>query len=529
MKSLLSLFVLSLFLLFGAPASAQGGWDTVKKPELGLTYKMARDYEAIPVDPLEQWEVLIYLEENPKDPKDRKKIQPRFSFTIIDHNFGLSTPLTGEDAKEGEEEEEEEKSKSPKILPINSFERYFDQRWSSYGLADETEGKGSGEYSLREFELESKKGGGAGTAYVFSNAARSVVIIGTCHKEDLEDQKDIWDAIIKKMNVVEPDTGKIDREAQKMLDSYRKKGYLDPEFRVKARMDLPKGWKSDDTENYILVYSTKDEPLIRLIKRELESIRKEYEKLFPPLQPVTTVSRVRICKDQAEYFAYGGPKGSGGYWNWMAQELVFFDYDNVEGKAGTGKANSRIVLYHEAFHQYIYYSAGSFSPHSWYNEGTGDYFSGAKISGGKVKSIGVNSWRIATVQNMIENGPLAPWKDIIRWSQREYYGGNDKRMQGGHSYAQGWSMIYFLRESKVAQKHEVWSTILDVYFNTLRESYNSGLAELEAAGDGENYQKISQLSEKSLTLAVDTAFADVDFEEIEEEWKKFILGLKVPK
>ena len=130
---------------------------------------------------------------------------------------------------------------------------------------------------------------------------------------------------------------------------------------------------------------------------------------------------------------------------------------------------------------------------------------------------------------MIENGPLAPWKDIIRWSQREYYGGNDKRMQGGHSYAQGWSMIYFLRESKVAQKHEVWSTILDVYFNTLRESYNSGLAELEAAGDGENYQKISQLSEKSLTLAVDTAFADVDFEEIEEEWKKFILGLKVPK
>ena len=161
-------------------------------------------------------------------------------------------------------------------------------------------------------------------------------MIGTCHPDDHKDQKKIWDAIVKKMKVTEPDSGKLDKEAQKMLDSYRKKGYLDPEFRVQARLDLPKGWKADDTENYILVFSTKDEPLIRLIKRELEAIRKEYEKLFPPLAPVTAVSRVRICKDRAEYSAYGGPPGSGGYWNWKAQELVFFDYDDVDGGSGHG-------------------------------------------------------------------------------------------------------------------------------------------------------------------------------------------------
>ena len=32
------------------------------------------------------------------------------------------------------------------------------------------------------------------------------------------------------------------------------------------------------------------------------------------------------------------------------------------------------MLYHEAFHQFIHYSAGELPPHSWYNEGHGDYF-----------------------------------------------------------------------------------------------------------------------------------------------------------
>jgi hypothetical protein len=522
MNFLLRCLAILAILGFCLPAQAQGGWDTVKKPELGLTYKMARDYEAIPVDPLEEWTVLIYLEELDKDPKKRKKVQPRLSFTIIDHNFGLTTPTTGGDV-------EEAAKNGDSAPPINNFERYFEQRWRKWGLGLNEEGKSSGDYELMEWELELKKGKGIGTAYVYSNSARSVVMIGSCAPDDHKDQKKIWDAIVYKMKVTQPDSGKLDKEAQKMLDTYRKKGYLDPEFRVQARLDLPKGWKADDTENYILVYSTKDEPLIRLIKRELEAIREEYEKLFPPLAPVTAVSRVRICKDGAEYSAYGGPPGSGGYWNWKAQELVFFDYDDVDGEAGTGKANSRIVLYHEAFHQYIYYSSGSFSPHSWFNEGTGDFFSGAKISGGKVKLIGVNTWRIRTIQDMLNRDFFAPWKEIISWSQGQYYGNNDKEMRGGHSYAQGWSMIYFLRESKVAKKHEVWSTILDTYFETLRKHYNDGLAMLEESGMDRGPGAVGKLSTESKKLAIDTAFADVDFDEIEEAWKKFTLGLKVPK
>ena len=524
--------------LLAAPALAQGGWDTVKQPELGLEYKMARDYEALPVDPLEEWVVLIYQEELPKDPDDRKQYTPRLEVVIIDHDLGVATPTSGDEPADGGgeeppvedevEEPEEEVAEEPpanRPPPINTLERYVAQRLRGWNLGEATDHGEDDGYELTEYELLPDRGKLTGTVYAFRSTKRTVAWIGSAHRDDHEDQKDIWDAIVKKVKLAEPDTSKQDEEDAKLLASYERKGYLDPEFRVEARRTLPKGWKAEDTDNYILVYSTKDQPLLRLIERELEAIRKTYEELFPPLEPVTAVSRVRICKDQDEYFAYGGPKGSGGYWNWMAEELVFYDYENVDGEAGTGKANSRIVLYHEAFHQFIFYSAGSFSPHSWFNEGHGDYFSGAKISGGKVKLIKPSPWRVDTAKQMIERGRTVPWEEIIRWSQREFYGQNDRKQSGGLNYAQGWSMIYFLRESKEAKRHEVWSGILDRYFETLRDDYNAGLAELEAEGRHEDRQAVAEMEQVCLDRAVDVAFEGVDFEELEAAWAEFILDL----
>lgn len=524
---------IAALLLPTTPALAQGGWDTVKKPDLGLEYKMARDYEAIPVDPLEEFVVLIYQEELPRNADDRKQFVPRFEFVEIDHSLGIATPTTTagdeqqpdpvEEVVEEEGEEAEDKPAPPP--PINNLERYIERQRRGWELGVKTELRDHGDYTCDEYEYLPKKGKLKGTVYALSNSARTIALVGYCHQDDHEDQKDIWDAIVKKMKLSEPDTTRQDAANAKLLASYQRKGYLDPEFRVEARSSLPKGWKADDTDNYILVFSTKDEPLVRLIKSELEAMRKEYQKLFPALAPVTAVSRVRICKDKQEYSAYGGPPNSGGYWYAPAEELVFYDYDNVDGEAGTGKANSRIVLYHEAFHQYIYYSAGSFSPHSWFNEGHGDYFSGSKVSGGKVKLIKPSPWRFETAQEMISRNRTVPWEKIIRWSQREYYGQNDMKQSIGLNYAQGWSMIYFLRESKAAQRHEVWSQILPTYFNTLRDGFNEGLAALEKdgmAGNGEAYRAMEQAA---LTSAVDIAFAEVDFEEIELAWREYILGL----
>ena len=235
---------------------------------------------------------------------------------------------------------------------------------------------------------------------------------------------------------------------------------------------------------------------------------------------MTAVSTVRVCKSAAEYRAYGGPPGSGGYWNSAEEELVFFDYENVKGQAGTGKANSRIVLYHEAFHQYIYYSTGELPPHSWYNEGTGDYFSGAVISGGKVKKIGVNPWRIQRIQNHIEQGEYVPWSEIVRYEQPQYYA------NAALCYAQGWSMIYFLRTSRDVERNPQWAKILPTYFDVLKAEYTAALAEL---GDDPPRSKRMEVGKAARDKAVEAAFEDVDYYEIEDAWKEYVLDLKVPK
>ena len=217
--------------------------------------------------------------------------------------MGAAAPTTGDEPVEGDDEpaegdEEEEPKKEEGPLPINSLERYVEQELGGWELGVAEEQKDKDDYRFVLYELAPKKGKWQGVVYAFSNAPRTVALIGFCHEDDLKEELKIWDAIVKKLKLEDPDTGKLDKESARQLEIYRKKGYLDPEFRVEARAALPKGWDSEDTENYILVFDTKDQPLLRLIERELEAIRKEYEKLFPPLKPVTAVSRVRICKDE---------------------------------------------------------------------------------------------------------------------------------------------------------------------------------------------------------------------------------------
>ena len=72
----------------------------------------------------------------------------------------------------------------------------------------------------------------------------------------------------------------------------------------------------------------------------------------------------------------GNPR-SAGYWNSRTEELVLFDAEEHERGKRPDDSGTFIVLYHEAFHQYIHYSTGELPPHSWFNEGYGDYFSGA--------------------------------------------------------------------------------------------------------------------------------------------------------
>ena len=118
------------------------------------------------------------------------------------------------------------------------------------------------------------------------------------------------------------------------------------------------------------------------------------------------------------------------------------------------------------------------APHSWFDEGHGDYYAGARSTGDKFR-ITPFSWRIGTVKAAIRAGPRArgpdgawdpksrgytPLKELVGFSQEEYYA------YSSISYAQGWSLIYFLRE--IVPKNPAWNAkwgkILETYFSVLK-------------------------------------------------------------
>jgi hypothetical protein len=343
------------------------------------------------------------------------------------------------------------------------------------------------------------------------------VFLGLASEDDIQKHTKIWRASSEKVDFTEPEqssTSKLD-----ML--YARSKYSDIPFRIDVRKKLVHGWQAEDLDHYIVVYDTPDQPLMRKVFRDLELIRKEYERLFPPEKPVTAVSTVRVCKNREEYLSYGGMPMSAGFWNSESQELVLYDAEKVERDWKKSDADTFIVLYHEAFHQFIHYSAGELPPHSWFNEGTGDFFSGALLKDGKMRGIGANPWRLPLIQAVIDKDLEVPFKDILHYEQKQYY------ENAAICYAEGWSIIYFLRTCKQVAARPDWARILPTYFDVLKSAYAEELAKLDETKKSD----ASARSAAGLTArnrAVETAFQGVDLDALQDAWRTYISALPLP-
>jgi hypothetical protein len=487
-----------LVLALASSAAAQGGWVTEKYPDLGLTFPRARNYEQIPTPPDEDHVVLYFAEKVPEKSRERKEIRPELNVVWIEK--------CPEDRR-----------------PTDTLARFVEHSYPKWKLGGAVEGKTRNGYVGAEYSLAPFAGARdprTGWVYAYQGEKRTIAFLGFCQEKDLKDQVKIWRYAAERVEFAEPEvpsTGELER-------SYARLALPNPEYRIAVRQKLVRGWKAEDTEHYIVVYDTTDQPLVRKIVRDLELIHGEYEKLFPSASDSTPVSTVRVCKSAEEYVSYGGDPHTAGYWNADAEELVLYDAEKVERHVKSD-ADTFVVLYHEAFHQYIHYSCGELPPHSWFNEGHGDYFSGASIKDGRTRSIGPNPWRVETVKAMVDFGKTIPWKEILRYEQPEYYA-DDKV---GLCYAQGWAMVYFLRKSKAVEQRPEWARILPTYFGTLQRTYRESLADLEKTGRKDDVASRAKAGLAAREKALQAAFEGVDVAEIDAAWIEFVRGLEVPK
>lgn len=272
-------------------------------------------------------------------------------------------------------------------------------------------------------------------------------------------------------------------------------------YRIEARKRLAQSWKAEDTENFIVVASTSDEQLLGKVKRDLETIRTKFAEMFPPAREIEEISTARICKDAAEFRKYSGaPPHVAGYWNPKNEELVFFDASAVPSPSNRKGEMSYAVLYHEAFHQYIHYALGEVEIHPWANEGLGDYFSGAAIgkNSRRVARIEVNPFRLGVAKQLAQQGKHVPLAQFFRLEQPAYYA------DYARSYAQGWSLVYFLLESPQAKKNAAWRSLIKNYFDELQRT-------------------------RGKARALEFALTGVDLAKLEAAWLEFTISIEEPK
>lgn len=322
------------------------------------------------------------------------------------------------------------------------------------------------------------------------------------------------------------DTPDVDLAIAARKDPSKLKGDAKREA-LKASIAGMPGWYAIDKPHYVFLTNSDNRNYIEGLAKEIEMVReKVYTKLFPPRNTDESISPVRVLDKQSEYHQYGGPAGSAGYFSPDSGELVLFTKFEDVTKANS-QAYCRSVMYHEAFHQYVHYAIGDISPHSWFNEGHGDYFAGMVVNGGSIV-FDKFDWRVRFLkQHIREKRDLIPLRSLIRFPQREYY------TNAGLKYSQGWALIYYLRSVTKNKRHQ---QALDIYFKHVADNIEAfRQKQKEKKGDDGKPEPVPGIPgikivnfedrekvEKILSEAVDKAFEGIDLESLDKEFRAWV-------
>ena len=418
--------VLAVLLLCGAAPAQALHKDAVR----GFQFKPPKDYQAIALDPLEK--VLIAKYQDPTKSWGGANGTASFN-SLYTIRFYPTKPATKAATADGEE------TSDPALKHLESaFGFYTVDKENKLSLA------GS---AGRELQLTPSANGDVKVYAALLPQEDGIflfegVAVATRFSKEVQE---FARATKSFKRTSKADTSEHDAELAQMDEQER--------FLQQQIDKLPPGWSHLRTKRYLFLFDA-DKAFVKQMGDQVEAMRDAYEKLYPPdpKKPITAVSIVRVCASFDEFAGYSGAgPGVGGYWNDTARELVFYD------KAP--RTETLCVLNHEAFHQYIYYFYGELAPHSWYNEGHGDYFSGARLT----KTYRITEYanapggfdRTQLIKDMVrlaregkspEEGAAAPLKELLHFSQPEYYSQSPLRPVA--YYPEGWAVVHYLRETR---------------------------------------------------------------------------------
>ncbi|HCE46837.1 MAG TPA: hypothetical protein DET40_25095 [Lentisphaeria bacterium] len=144
----------------------------------------------------------------------------------------------------------------------------------------------------------------------------------------------------------------------------------------------------------------------------------------------------------------------------MRKELAISPSER--GSASDKRERLIDVVFHEAFHQYIFYVADEYAAAVWFNEGNACYFQGIDFISGEKAKIEPTS-RCAKMKEIAVSGKIKV-EDFIQMKHVDFYAKRDT------SYPFSWGLMFFLHKGAPVMKDKnKYSEIPGKYFSALLE------------------------------------------------------------
>jgi hypothetical protein len=235
----------------------------------------------------------------------------------------------------------------------------------------------------------------------------------------------------------------------------------------------------------------------------MELVHQTYTALLKPDNPQDLDKKrftIHLYKDMEEYVKAGAPPGSGAYYDPATKQLVGW-YDTTFMKP---------FFAHEGMHQFTdATSKNFFNFNMWFTEGIADCIGNCEVRGKKlymcVKSGMIARMRLQTIQAAIRQGGLPRLERLMTLSKPVFM--NNAEI----CYAMSWSFCHFL--ITFPKDEDRGSQIPD-------GKYRKNLA---------GYYEQIRAGGVSHEKAWAESFKGIPMDELEEQWKKYVLGLDAGK
>lgn len=393
--------------------------------------------------------------------------------------------------------------------------------------------------------------------YEFEGSETALVIEMPLETKKSKKPKSKWMSIIKKMMksgaACKDDGDGENKRRDKYADTPAKKAAL---AKAKKNIEGLSGWDYFTQPNYIVFYSwdfekpserSKSKKQAEFYSERLEKMRKLYIESYPldesgtkavipdpssipgvsgPITgPVSKEDKAkaaeaakkkeqlgevpysvfRLCATYDQFQKYGGTRGGVvGWYSPASKELVVF----LGGDKMMGAGATETVTYHEGWHQFadLYFHPPEAPKRAtlqrWFDEGHGDYFGGFRWGSSGWKYRG-SKMRYSDCKNMVRVGDYVPFKEIVTWGMRRFYGA-----KASYYYAQAFSMIDFLRRGEKSKGWDPkWGEILEMYRRVVL-----------VKGDAKEAVEIAFRE-----------FDDAEWKKLEEAWKAWVSSGKFLK